>query len=105
MFDQYLIYIYSVVGFVALFLLFLWFIKRKRAPGSSLNLTLLLIRVQRVTEQKEEKERDRDFFSRQINRTEQLFSALASIKEPFTFECSVQHTNELINFYLAVPTG
>ncbi|MEK7066578.1 MAG: DUF87 domain-containing protein, partial [Patescibacteria group bacterium] len=103
--NQYLIYIYSVVGVFAFLLLILWLLKKRKKYIASLDLTLLLIRVQRVTEQKEEKERDRDFFSRQINRTEQLFSALASIKQPFTFECSVHHTNELINFYLAVPTS
>ncbi|MBI5139907.1 MAG: type IV secretion system DNA-binding domain-containing protein [Candidatus Vogelbacteria bacterium] len=102
-FDQYLIYIYSAIGILALVLFVFWIFKRRSDYLSSLNMTLLLIRVQRVTEQKEEKDRDRDFFSRQINKTEQLFSALASIKEPFTFECSVHHTNELINFYLAVP--
>ncbi len=71
---------------------------RRRARSGLSNLTLLSIRVPRSTE-----EQQKEGLIKQINLTEQLFSALASIKEPFVFEISVPYTSEGINFYLAVP--
>ncbi|MDO8493323.1 MAG: type IV secretion system DNA-binding domain-containing protein [bacterium] len=62
------------------------------------DLTLLSVKVAKATE-----EQQKEGLVKQINLTEQLFSALASIKQPFVFEVSVPHITETISFYLAVP--
>lgn len=71
--------------------------RRSRALGTSLTLKLLSIKVPR-----REPSHEKDFL-RDIARTEQLFSALASLRAPFVFEAAVHNTGEDIYFYLAVP--
>ena len=89
---------YSLTAGIVLIFIIIVIYKNRRPTKSSLNMTLMSIRVPRATE-----EQQRDGLVKQINLTEQLFSALASIKEPFVFEVSVPHISEQINFYLSVP--
>lgn len=84
------------VAIVVILVVFLLFRKKKII---SLNLALLSIRVPRVLSEDGKKD---DFMS-QINLTEQLFTSLASLSEPFTFEASVENAEEQIHFYVAVP--
>ena len=92
---------YLLLGSSALVFLFFIIItiyKNGRQSGAALNHTLLMVRVQKATE-----EQQKEGLIKQINLTEQLFASLATIKQPFCFEVSVPHTNELINFYISVP--
>ncbi|MBI3632108.1 MAG: type IV secretion system DNA-binding domain-containing protein [Candidatus Vogelbacteria bacterium] len=91
---------YLLVGVVlAIFFFFvLVTIYRGRKKQISLESTLLMIRVQKSTE-----EQQKEGLVKQINLTEQLFAALSAINQPFTLEVSVPYTNELINFYISIP--
>ena len=82
--------------FVAIIVAIIYSRRRKRVL--SLGMTLMMVRVQKSTE-----EQQKEGLVKQINLTEQLFAALAAINQPFVFEVSVSHASELINFYLAVP--
>ncbi len=89
--------IVGVVLFVSLLTLFV--IKKIFGSKEALaNMTLLSVRVSKATE-----EQQKEGLIKQINLTEQLFTSLATIKQPFIFEVSVPHTTEAISFYLAVP--
>ncbi len=61
-----------------------------------LNIALFSIRIPQ--EKKEEAN-----VKGEINATEQLFAALAALKQPFLFEAAVHHIGEEIHFYLGVP--
>ncbi|MBI3633766.1 MAG: type IV secretion system DNA-binding domain-containing protein [Candidatus Vogelbacteria bacterium] len=90
---------YMIGASILLFLFFIFVINyKKRKSTLTLETTLLLIRVQKATE-----EQQKEGLVKQINLTEQLFAALSSIHQPFVFEVSVPHTNELINFYISIP--
>ncbi len=78
-------------------LLYLIFLYANRQRLSTLDLATLLIKIP-----KHESQDPKDFL-RQINYSEKLFDALASIGKPFIFEVSVHNAGETINFYLAVP--
>jgi hypothetical protein len=65
----------------------------------SLNLKLLLIRIP----ENEKQESGTEVMATDINRSEELFNALASLKEPFIFETAVHEESEEIHFYVAVP--
>lgn len=101
MFGEDLIYVYLGIGVVALSALAIFLFRKKAPPLDSLNLSLLSIRLPRGGDEKETK--DRDALNKGINLTEQLFSSLASIKEPIIFEAAVNHTAAAINFYVAMP--
>lgn len=72
---------------------------RHLALMRSLNYQLLLVRVPK-DEQATGPEGELKF---QIGKTEQLLSALAQFKTPFTFEVAVPHIGEEIHFYIGVP--
>ncbi|MGC9046547.1 MAG: type IV secretory system conjugative DNA transfer family protein [Minisyncoccia bacterium] len=88
-----------IIFFIGLLLLFGFFIyikwQRKQKLVKSLQTSLLLIQLPK--ESKENKN-----FKDEINKTEQLFNALASLKEGFTFEIAVPYIGEEIYFYLSV---
>jgi hypothetical protein len=69
----------------------------KKIFSRSLKLKLLQISVPQ-----KEKEEGTDTLS-EINLSEQLFSTLASLGEPFVFEVAVHNTGSSICFYVAVP--
>ena len=71
----------------------------KKTEISSLDLALLHIKVPQP-EAREGEERD---IHKAINFSEQLFSSLLTLKEPFVFEAAVKHDSEEIYFYAAVP--
>jgi hypothetical protein len=84
-----------IIGAMAI-LIWHWFLKRRR-HWKSLNLKILQIRIPRDSED------DKKDPLKEINLSEQLFSALSSINEPFVFEVAVKNVGESINFFLAVP--
>ncbi|MAZ41000.1 hypothetical protein CL654_02695 [bacterium] len=71
----------------------------KKIFSRSLNLKLLEISIP----QKERSE-GQDIAS-EINLSEQLFSTLASLGEPFVFEVAVHNVGSTIHFYSAIPRG
>ncbi len=93
----------TIIGVSALFIIALLVYKfvYKRYIRS-LDLRLLLIKVSRNELQPGEAVTKERLFA-EINLTEQLFSALASLGKPFALEVSVHHASENINFYAAVP--
>lgn len=74
-----------------------WLSKFFRPRSFSLRLRLLEITLPRV------EGREGESALSDIGLSEQLFSALSSLGEPFVFEISVHHLGEGIHFYLAVP--
>lgn len=84
-----------IVLFLAL--IFLLIHTLRRPVGESLKLRVLFVRVPRADKQEEKS------FLQDINLSEQLFTALSSLKQPFAFEISVRNLSEEIFFYLAVP--
>lgn len=86
------IIIFALVFLVA-FIFFKWGFKRS---FHSLELKTLLIKLPKNEEEESN-------FLEEINLSEQLFGALASIKEPFVFESAVHHVGGQIYFYLSVP--
>lgn len=95
--DLSLIFLPIAGAFILVLALVILFFKKRSASGLS-NMTLLSIKVAKATEAEQ-----KEGLVKQINLTEQLFSAMASIKQPFVFEVSVPHITEAISFYLAVP--
>ncbi len=89
---------YILIALVAVIVVYL--LLKKRTTFNSLNLVLLSVRLPRNKDA--EGKEDKNFLS-QINLSEQLFSALASISEPFVFEASVKNAEQQIYFYVAVP--
>lgn len=86
---------FLLVALVPLLVWYAWNVRR-RILFENLKLQLYLIRVPLV--QKEGRDLKAD-----INLSEQLFGALASLKRPFVFEVAVPHVGEDICFYIAVP--
>ena len=85
------------VGFVWLY----WWLGKKMKLGflrRSLGMKILSVRVP----QERAKEGEKDF-KNEINKSAQLFSALAGLGEPFVFEAAVHHIGEEIHFYVSVP--
>jgi hypothetical protein len=74
----------------------IWRQTRKR-HWKSLNLRILQIRIPRTGNE------DKGDPLKEINLSEQLFSSLSSMNEPFVFEVAVKNVGEEIGFYLAVP--
>ncbi len=89
----------AVAAIFAGILIFAIYSRRKR-PFKSLNLRLLLIRLPKISEEEGKETKDP---KNEINFSEQLFSALTSLNQPFIFEAAVHNVGELIHFYLAVP--
>src|SRR3989338_3987282 len=73
---------------------------KKRALLQSLILELYLIRIPWPAGKKENNPEE---FKKEINKSEQLFSALGALKVPFVLEVAVPHIGEEIHFYIAVP--
>ena len=90
--------LYFIIVFVALLAIIKLTFKKLKSI-KSLNLALLSVRVPRTTLEGDEK---KDFLS-QINLTEQLYSSLVFLNEPFALEVSVHNSSEQIYFYIAVP--
>jgi hypothetical protein len=61
------------------------------------------LRLLSITLPQSEKDGERPDISAEINRSEQLFTALFSLGEPFIFEVAVHNIGGEINFYLAIP--
>lgn len=93
------IFALTVAALVVLVLGVLFFVFRKKKTFESLNLVLLSVRLPKITNEEGKK----DSFLSQINLSEQLFAALASISEPFCFEASVKHEEQQIYFFISVP--
>lgn len=71
----------------------------KKIFSRSLNLRLLEISIP-------QKERDEgQDIAPEINLSEQLFSTLSSLGEPFVFEVAVHNVGSTIHFYVAIPRG
>ncbi len=84
----------ALVLAVILWVLYRWL----RSPRlSSLDFQLLSVKVP-----KKEGEEQKDFL-KDIGLSEQLFSALSSIKRPIVFELAVHNSGESIEFYVAAP--
>ena len=93
--------IFVSVGLIVIFILYKLLYKRYLR---SLDLRLLLIQTSKSqNDAGGEAQSNRDKVISEINLSEQLFSALASLGKPFAFEVAVHHAGESINFYLAVP--
>ncbi|MBI5147639.1 MAG: TraM recognition domain-containing protein [Parcubacteria group bacterium] len=90
----------SAVFALALTLAILAIYLRKKRSFRSLNLRLLLITLPKISEDEGKEPKDP---KNEINLSEQLFSALTSINQPFVFEAAVHNVGELIHFYLAAP--
>lgn len=70
---------------------------KKRRHWKSLNQKIIQIRIPRTgSEEKGDP-------LKEINLSEQLFSSLSSINEPFIFEIAVKNVGEEICFYLTIP--
>jgi hypothetical protein len=99
----YVQYFYFIAGVtlvvVAILLIIYWYLKRPRFM--SLDLRLLLVKVSKTEFGEEGPGREKMF--NEINLSEQLFSALSALEQPFVLEMSVHHTGEEIHFYIAVP--
>lgn len=91
--------IYFIFGALIILTIIFIFFRKKGHGHPSLNLALLSIRVPRI---KPEEGKKNDFLS-EINYSEQLFTTLSSLGEPFVFEASVKYSEEQIYFYIAVP--
>lgn len=91
----FLIIVSFIVAAVPLLLWYAWN-ARRRLFLENLKLQLHLIRIPRT-------EREGKDLKAEINLSEQLFNALASLKRPFVFEAAVSHVGEDICFYVAVP--
>lgn len=70
---------------------------------NSLNLKLIEIILPQDKEKGDDKQSQKERFKEKINLSEQLFNALLSLKQPFTFEASVHHAGEEIHLYASVP--
>lgn len=90
--------IFVWVGISAIAVLSLFFFLKRKRLFLSLSSVLLVIRVPRVTGDNEKK----DSFLGQINLSEQLFAALSSVSEPFSFEASVKNSEQQIYFYISI---
>jgi len=75
-----------------------YFVRKKLSE--SFGLALFLVKIPREAQAAGAPEKD---FKTEINRFEQLLTALTSINKPFIFEVAVPHVGEEIHFYLAVP--
>ncbi len=95
------VYLLSSVLVILVMAIAYVYYKSRRRGMDSLNLVLLLIKIPRAKQEDEEKT-DGGVLS-QINLSEQLFSAVSAIEKPVAFEISVNHSDEQIYFYTAVP--
>ncbi len=89
----------GVVGAIGIF--FIVRFVRRRTLRSSLKLTLLLVRIPKYNEKKEnapEKE-----LKAEIGKFEQLLSNLSNQSRSLVFEVAVPHVGEEIHFYIAIP--
>ncbi len=89
-----------IISALVVTLVVLLIFKLKRNWFKSFDFQLLLIKLPKQQERSEGEKRD---LLTDINLSEQLFSSLSSIKEPFVFEMANPNLGEEIFFYLAVP--
>ncbi|MCL5733661.1 MAG: type IV secretion system DNA-binding domain-containing protein [Patescibacteria group bacterium] len=85
--------ILGAVGFLAFYL---WRIFESKVLINLIQIETYLIKFP------QEKAENKDFKA-EINKSEQLFSALSSLKFPVAFEVAVPHVGEEIYFYIAIP--
>ncbi|MBI2037082.1 MAG: type IV secretion system DNA-binding domain-containing protein [Candidatus Liptonbacteria bacterium] len=86
---------FLVAALVPLVLWYAWNIRR-RLFFENFKLQLYLIRIPLAPKEGKDPKTE-------VNLSEQLFNALASLKRPFVFEAAVSHVGEDICFYIAVP--
>ncbi|MBI5138823.1 MAG: type IV secretion system DNA-binding domain-containing protein [Candidatus Vogelbacteria bacterium] len=103
--SQISLYLYILVA-VALLLLVAYLIFKAKKGGSKvaqemLDLRLLSLRLPR--NEGDEAAKEKNELTKQIMLSEQVFAALAAIKQPFVFEVSVLNKTQDILFYVAVP--
>jgi len=89
----------AAAGFAAYFLVRWFSVKRF---SDSLQISLFLIKVPRVSEGDKNTGETKDFKS-EIAHFEELLGGLSAFKKPFSFEIAVPHVGEEISFYVAVP--
>jgi len=70
---------------------------------NSLNLKLLVIKIAKRKDELGTNRNEQTDFTKEVALTEQIFSALSSVKQPIVFEASVHRLGEDIFFYCAVP--
>ena len=75
---------------------FVWRRKRRQSLVRELETQLFLIRVPKD-------KAEGDDFKKEVALSEQLFSALSGLNEPFAFEAAVPYIGQEIHFYAAVP--
>ena len=88
----------GLISLIGLAILLVSRLLRRRNFLQNLDSSLFLISVPQKPETAEKPN-----FKSEINLSEQLFSALGSLKKPFTLETAVSYIGEEIRFYLAVP--
>ncbi|MFW5853499.1 MAG: type IV secretory system conjugative DNA transfer family protein [Patescibacteria group bacterium] len=101
MIDLLFLFAIVVVGLLLLVIIFglMWWRKNKIKKNPAWHLSLLSVYMpQQSTGDKQENN-----FLEEINRFEQLLSALSNIKEPIALETAVHNFGQEIYFYLAVP--
>ncbi|MFA6006537.1 MAG: type IV secretion system DNA-binding domain-containing protein [Candidatus Paceibacterota bacterium] len=69
----------------------------------TLNLKLLIIKIAKRKDELGTNRNEQIDFTKEVALTEQIFSALTSVKQPVVFETSVHRIGEDIFFYIAVP--
>jgi hypothetical protein len=75
----------------------------QRRISDSLQTSLFLIKVPRVTTDDKKNGTEGNDFKSELAHFEQLLGSLASIKKPLAFEVAVPHMGEEIHFYIGVP--
>ena len=86
---------FLAAALVPLVIWYAWNIRR-RLFFENFKLQLYLIRIPLASKEGKDPKAE-------VNLSEQLFNALASLKRPFVFEAAVSHVGEDICFYIAVP--
>lgn len=88
----------ALAGFAVYFLIRWFAVKRF---SDSLQVSLFLISVPRISPNDKTKDESKDFKS-EIAHFEELLGGLSAFKKPFALEIAVPHIGEEIHFYLAV---
>lgn len=99
MFNNFFPYL-VLLGVVFIGLLIFWWCQSRRTFFRDKNLDYQTLLVQLPQTKQTD---NRDNFLAEINQTEQLFLALATIGRPVVYEIAVNNYSEEIMFYLAVP--
>jgi len=70
---------------------------------NSLNLKLLLVKISKRKDELGTNRNEQTDFTKEVVLSEQIFSALSSIKQPVVLEAAVHRVGEGIFFYVSVP--